>query len=291
MNRLLPALGHGLGLRTPHYEDVLRDRPAVDFLEVHSENFMVAGGKPLAYLERVRRDYPVVLHGVSLSVGSVDPLDRAYLRALRALADRFEPAWISDHLCWTGLGGVNLHDLMPLPCTEEAARHAAARVRQAQDLLGRRILLENVSSYLRFRRAEMTEWEFLSAVAEEADCLLLLDVNNVYVSARNHGFDPREHLDGVPAGRVAQLHLAGHSDYGDYVIDTHDHPVREEVWALYAETVRRLGPVPTLLERDDRIPPLAELLAELETARAIERGVLARKEARHAAAGVPASPL
>lgn len=270
----LPRLGFGLGLRTDHYEAILAEAPRVDWFEAISDNYMVGGGKPLRWLEQVRERYPVVLHGVSLSIGSSDPLDSAYLIELKALAERIRPAWISDHLCWTGVAGRNMHDLLPLPHTEEAVRHVAGRVRQVQDFLGRRILLENVSSYADFTHSTLTEWEFLRAVAEEADCLLLLDVNNIYVNSRNHGFDPLTYLDAVPARRVQQIHLAGHSRNGELLIDTHDHPVPEPVWALYAEALRRYGPVATMIERDDRIPPLAELVAELDRARAIAADAL-----------------
>lgn len=267
--------GFGLGLRPDHYADILATHPAVDWFEALTENYLVPGGKPLSWLTRVREHYPLVLHGVSLSIGSTAPLDRDYLQAVKALAARIEPEWISDHLCWTGAHGLNLHDLLPLPYTEEAVAHVAARVREVQDVLGRQILLENVSSYAEFAYAPLTEWQFLSAVAEAADCLILLDINNIHVGARNHGYDPLEYLDGVPAARIRQHHLAGHLDLGELVIDTHDHPVADPVWALYAEAVRRYGPVPAMIERDDRIPPLAELLAELDHARTIARHALA----------------
>ena len=271
----LPALGFGLGLRTDHYEAILQESPRVDWFEALSENYMVGGGRPLRWLDRIRERYPVVLHGVSLSIGSTAPLDRAHLIQLKALAERIQPAWISDHLCWTGIAGRNLHDLMPLPHTEEAVHHIAARVREVQDFLGRRILLENVSSYVDFVDSALPEWEFLKAVAEQADCLILLDVNNIYVNSQNHGFDPLSYLRAVPARRVQQIHLAGHSRNGELLIDTHDHPVPEPVWALYAEAVRRFGAVATMVERDDRIPPLAELVLELDRARAIAADCLA----------------
>jgi uncharacterized protein (UPF0276 family) len=264
-----PSLGFGLGLRVDHYEAVLAGHPAVDWFEVLTENYLVPGGKPLDYLMRVRARYPLVMHGVSLSIGSSAPLNREYLRRLKALAQRVQPAWISDHLCWTGVGGRNTHDLLPLPYTEEALEHVAARVRTVQDVLGRRILLENVSSYVTFRDSRLSEWQFLSAIAERADCLILLDVNNIYVSAVNHGFDALEYLNGIPAARVQQIHLAGHEDHGDYLIDTHDHPVIDPVWDLYVAAVRRCGAVSTMIERDDHIPPLAELCAELDRARAL----------------------
>jgi uncharacterized protein len=264
-----PALGFGLGLRVDHYEAVLAGRTAVDWFEVLTENYLVGGGKPLHYLMRVRERYPLVMHGVSLSIGSSAPLEREYLRRLKALAQRVQPAWISDHLCWTGVGGRNTHDLLPLPYTEEALEHVAARVRTVQDVLGRRILLENVSTYVTFRDSRLSEWEFLTAIAERADCLILLDVNNIYVSAMNHGFDALEYLNAIPPERVQQIHLAGHENHGDYLIDTHDHPIIDPVWDLYVAAVRRFGAVSTMIERDDHIPPLAELCAELERARAL----------------------
>jgi len=273
------ALGFGLGLRPRHYKAILGSTPRVDWFEALSENYMIPGGRPLHYLMRIRERHPVVLHGVSLSIGSADPLDRAYLGQLKALAQRVQPEWISDHLCWTGVGGRNLHDLMPLPYTQEALRHVARRVRAVQDFLGRRILLENVSSYVAYRQSAMTEWEFLAALVREADCDLLLDVNNIYVSAFNHAFDPLDFLDGVPPGRVRQIHLAGHDNCGDLIIDTHDAPVIDPVWDLYREALRRFGPVPTMIERDDNIPPFGTLVRELDRARAIAAETLQRKAA------------
>jgi hypothetical protein len=281
-------LGTGIGLRPPHHAHILENRPPVPWFEAIAENFMgmgggsspasgPGGGRPLETLERIRETYPVVLHGVSLSIGSVDPLDGDHLKRLRALADRIRPAWVSDHLCWTGVHGENLHDLLPLPYTREAARHVAARVREVQDHLGRRILLENVSSYLTYSTSEMTEWEFLSEIAREADCGLLLDVNNVFVSSFNHGFDPLRFLDGVPAARVGQFHLAGYSELEKHLLDTHDHPVSEPVWKLYEAAVRRFGPVPTLIEWDDRIPEFAVLEAEARRAREIQEKVLGKE--------------
>jgi hypothetical protein len=277
-------LGFGLGLRPDHYEAILAGPRRVDWFEILSENYLVPGGKPLHYLERVRADYPLVMHGVSLSIGSTDPLDRDYLTALKALIARVEPAWVSDHLCWTGVHGRNLHDLLPLPYDEETLAHVVARVRAVQDFLGRRILLENVSSYVTYKRSAMSEWDFLREVAERADCLLLLDVNNVYVSSVNHGFDPRAYLAAVPAARVQQFHLAGHRNLGSHLIDTHDEPVVDPVWALYAEALRRFGPVSTMIERDDNIPPFAELVDELDRARAIAAGVAAETGATAALA-------
>ncbi|MBU6200140.1 MAG: DUF692 domain-containing protein [Xanthomonadaceae bacterium] len=268
-----PALGFGLGLRADHYDALIESRPNVDWLEAISENYLVPGGRPLDWLRRMRERYPVVLHGVSLSIGSQDPLDREYLSALKKLADSMEPAWMSDHLCWTGAHGRNLHDLLPLPYTEEAVAHVSARVRQVQDFLGRRILLENVSSYVEFKASTMPEWEFLAAIAERADCLILLDVNNIHVSARNHGFDAHDYLAGIPPRRVQQFHLAGHTFQNNLVIDTHDQPVPDPVWDLYADAVRRFGPVSTMIERDDNIPELGELVAELDHARAIARSI------------------
>jgi hypothetical protein len=287
-----PSLGFGLGLRVDHYEAVLADRPPVDWFEVLTENYLVAGGKPLNYLMRIRERYPLALHGVSLSIGSTAPLDREYLRQVKALAARVEPAWISDHLCWTGVAGRNTHDLLPLPYTREAVDHVVARVRTVQEVLERRILLENVSSYVSFRDSPLAEWEFLGEIAERADCLILLDVNNIYVSAVNHQFDPLEYLNAIPPARVQQIHLAGHEDHGDYLVDTHDHPVRSEVWELYASAVRRCGPVSTMIERDDHIPPLAELCAELDQARAVARRAAAEAAGVAAQArGAPAATI
>lgn len=263
-----PWLGFGLGLRTQYFDEVLATPPNVDWFEVTSENFMVAGGKPRHYLQRIRERWPVVMHGVSLSIGSTDPLDMDYLRGLRELAREIEPAWISDHLCWTGVDGVNSHDLLPLPYDEAAIAHVVSRVQQVQDFLRREILLENLSSYVEFRQSKMPEWEFVAEVARRAGSRILLDVNNIQVSARNQGFDPHDYLDGMPADRVWQIHLAGHSDYGDYCIDTHDHDVPAEVWALYERAIRKFGPVSTMIERDDHFPPLQDLLGELDQARA-----------------------
>ncbi|MFN0317109.1 MAG: DUF692 domain-containing protein [Burkholderiales bacterium] len=264
-----PDPGFGLGLRTAHYEEILCSKPRVDWFEVLSENYLVPGGKPLHYLDRIRERYPCVMHGVSLSAGSCDPVDWDYMKQIKALAARIEPNWISDHLCWTGVAGKNSHDLLPIPYTDEALRHTALKVRQVQDFLGQRILLENVSSYVSYRESRLTEWEFLSALSAEADCLLLLDVNNIYVSAFNHDFDAEEFLRGVPACRVGQIHLAGHSHCGEYIIDTHDAAVADPVWGLYEKAVEILGPVPAMIERDDRIPPLADLVAELDIVRRI----------------------
>ncbi len=264
-----PNLGFGLGLRTEHYETILADKPPVDWFEVITENYLVPGGKPLHYLDRIRADYPMVMHGVSLSIGGTDALNFDYLRQVKTLAERIEAAWISDHLCWTGVNGVNLHDLLPLPYTEEAIQHVVNRIKTVQDFLGRKILLENASSYITYSHSEMSEWEFLGAVVERADCLILLDINNIYVSAHNHGFDPLVYLDNVPANRVQQFHIAGHLNLDNIIIDTHGDSVIDPVWALYEAALRRYGPVSTMIERDDNIPPFGELLAELEMARQI----------------------
>jgi uncharacterized protein (UPF0276 family) len=264
-----PFLGFGLGLRTEHYNDILASKPHIDWFEALSENYMIPGGKPLDYLDKIRADYPVVMHGVSLSIGSTADVDYNYLRDLKKLADRIQPAWISDHLCWTGVHGQNMHDLLPLPYTEETAKHVAERVKIVQDYLGRQILLENVSSYASYIDSNMTEWEFITQIAEAADCLLLLDVNNIYVSSYNHQFDAKAFIDGVPANRIQQIHLAGHNNHGDYIIDTHDAPVIDPVWRLYEYAIARFGQVSTMIERDDKIPALDELVKELDIARKI----------------------
>lgn len=271
--------GCGVGLRREHYGVVLHERPRVSWFEVISENFMVAGGRPRHVLEAVRRDYPVALHGVSLSVGSAEPLDRAYVRALKALVDWVEPAIVSDHLCFTALGGHNSHDLLPLPFTEEAVETAARKIRRVQDILGRGILVENVSTYLRYRHGTMTEWEFVSAVAEKAGCGLLLDINNVYVNSVNHGFDPSDYVAGIPEHLVGQYHLAGHEDHGDHLVDTHDHPVPEPVWSLFSFALRRFGPKPALIERDALIPALPVLLAEARQAESLMEDARVRQVA------------
>jgi uncharacterized protein (UPF0276 family) len=268
-------LGCGLGLRPPHYDAAARGQIGVDWLELITENFMVAGGNPRRVLRAARAHYPVVLHGVSMSLGSVDPLDERYLDRLAALAAEIEPAWISDHLCWSSFGGHTGHDLWPLPFTEEALAHVAGRIARVQERLGRRLLVENVSSYLTFRHSTISEWEYLGALAARADCGLLLDVNNVYVSAHNHGFDPGAFIDGLPAARIGQLHVAGHRREPTHLLDTHDHPVTAAVWDLQRRAVARTGPVATLLERDDDIPPLDELVAEARRAATIALGAAA----------------
>ncbi len=264
-----PFLGFGVGLRRPHYRFVIENQPALDWFEIISENFMVAGGRPLEVLEAVRERYPIVMHGVSMSLGSADPLNRTYLKSLRDLARRIAPAWLSDHLCWTGVGGRNLHDLLPLPYTDAAVRHVSARIRRVQDYLERPILIENVSSYMAYTESYMSEWEFLTEIAERADCGILLDLNNVYVSAYNHRFDPVRYIDAIPADRVVQYHLAGHSDCGTYLLDSHDHPVCDEVWALYEHAVHRFGRVSTLIEWDDHIPEFGVLAETAERARRV----------------------
>jgi uncharacterized protein (UPF0276 family) len=276
MNRFgLPDLGIGIGLRTTHFGEILAGAPAVDWFEVLSENFMDTGGRPLHVLDRVAERYEVALHGVSLSIGSTDPLDRAYLRKLKALAGRTRARWVSDHLCWTGILGRNTHDLLPLPYDEATLRHVTRRVRQVQDALERPLVLENPSTYLAFARSTMPEWEFLARLCDDSGCGLLLDVNNVYVSAFNHGFDPRQYVDAIPADCVVQVHLAGHTNHGTHILDTHDGPAIDAVWDLYACLCARTGPVSTLFEWDASIPPLADVRAEAEKARPLRAAAAA----------------
>lgn len=265
----VPSPGFGLGLRTTHYNDFLQSPQPVDWLEIISDNYLGQGGKPLRVLNTIRANYPIVMHGVSLSIGSADGLDGDYLRQISHLAKEVQPLWISDHLCWTGVAGKNSHDLLPLPYTEEALKLVVSHIRQVQDILGRRFVVENLSSYVSYKQSEMSEWQFLRHVCEEADCLMLLDVNNIYVSSVNHQFNPVEYLLHLPADRIQQIHLAGHSNNGDYIIDTHDHPVAEPVWDLYAAACRHVGEVATMIERDDNIPALSELLQEVGRAREI----------------------
>jgi len=287
--RLFPRLGFGVGLRADHYDDILSGPRRIDWFEAISENYIDSGGRPLHVLERVRRDYPVALHGVALSIGSADPLNRQYLCNLRTLVQRIEPVLVTDHLCWTGVEGRGLYDLLPLPYTEEALAHVVRRVRQVQDWLGRRILLENPSTYIQFRHSVFTEWDFLAAVAEAADCGILLDVNNVYVSAYNHGFDPVRYLDAIPPARVGQMHLAGFTDMGTYLFDTHNTPVSEPVWRLYAYAIERFGMVSTLVEWDADIPGFERVCAEAEHARSIAEEIDEDGTTAHAnAAGVAA---
>ena len=263
----------GIGLRAPHVREVDATRPPVGWLEVHSENYYADGGPALAALDRLRRDYPLSLHGVGMSLGSADPLDRDHLAKLKRLIARTEPALVSEHLCWSGIGGRSLNDLLPLPYTEEALDHVAERVKRVQDRLGRRLVLENVSSYVTYAASELSEWEFIAELGRRADCDILLDINNVYVSASNHEFDAQAFLRAMPRERVRQFHLAGHTHKGSHIIDTHDHPIVPDVWTLYAEAVRLFPGVPTRIERDADIPPYEELLAELDVARGIAASV------------------
>lgn len=270
----LPDLGVGVGLRIPHHDEIFETKPKIDWLEIISENFMVEGGAPIANLERALASYRVIQHGVSLAIGNTTPLDFEYLRALRKLLRHTGSSWVSDHLCWTGIQGINTHDLLPLPYTEEALRNVVERAKTVQDFLETRLVIENVSSYLTYTASEMSEWAFLSAIVEEADLGILLDVNNIFVSSYNHGFDPNEFVDAVPHHRVVQIHLAGHTNYGDYIIDTHSDHVIDPVWALYRRAIEKTGSVSTLIEWDADIPPLATLLAEAEKARSIRDEVL-----------------
>jgi uncharacterized protein len=266
-------LGFGLGLRPQHYNEILNSNPPIDWFEVISENYMVPGGQPLRVLDAIRERYPVVMHGVSLSIASSSALDMEYLTALKTLAKRTQPKWISDHLCWTGVHGVNLHDLFPVPYTQEALDHVVSRISQVQDFLGTRIAIENVSSYITYQQSEMEEWDFVAEVAKRADCWLLLDVNNVFVSGFNHDFSTHAFIESIPVDRVVQFHLAGHSEGEAHLIDTHDQPVCEEVWQLYERALKKFGPLTTMIERDDNIPPLAELVEELNRARSISSAV------------------
>lgn len=275
-------LGVGLGLRAAHVDDLCASAPEVGWLELLAENYLVDGGRPLETLERIGRRYPLVVHAVGLYVGSADGVDRAHLARVRALADRVDARWVTDHLCWGAVDGRTSHDLLPLPYTREVVALCADAIRAVQDTLGRPFAIENVSSYLAWRESTMPEWEFVAAVADAADCGILLDVNNVYVAGVNHGFDPRAYLANVPATRVVQLHLAGHTIEDGYLLDTHDQPVADPVWALFAEALARLGPVPTIVEWDGDVPPLEVALAEVARARAIADRVLAA-EARDVA--------
>ncbi len=271
-----PQLGFGLGLRKEHYQDVIDTHPDVDWFEILTENYLVEGGKPLYFLHQVAEHYPLVMHGVSLNIGNTEPLDRDYLTQVKQLKKSINARWLSDHLCWAGANGTNAHDLLPLPYTEESINHVVERIEQVQDFLGSRLLIENVSSYISYKQSEMSEWDFLNEIAERSDCLLLLDINNIYVSAVNHEFDPLNYLNAINPQRVQQFHLAGHSDYGDYIIDTHDEPVCRAVWELYARAVERFGETTFMIERDANIPPLAELLDELNFARKISAAVSTR---------------
>ncbi len=258
----LPQLGTGIGLRTAHYTHILEHSPAIEWFEILSENYILTKGRPLSVLDRIAERYPVAMHGVSLSIGSTDPLDMGYLCELKALRDRTRARWVSDHLCWTGIAGTNVHDLLPMPWTDESLRHVAARVRMVQDFLEAPLVLENPSTYVEFTTSTMTEWEFLARLAEEADCGILLDVNNVYVSAYNHGFEPRTYLDALPYDRVVQIHVAGHTHHGTHIIDSHIGPVIEPVWELLAVAHQRSGGASILLEWDAEIPSFEEVYEE-----------------------------
>ena len=283
----LPDLGVGVGLRVPHYRQVLSERPAVDFFEIISENFMVEGGRPRYHLARTLESYRVVQHGVSLGIAGPEPPDRAYLLRLKALLAETKAPWVSDHFCWAGAGGAHLHDLLPIPYTKQAIERVVLRAREVQDLLGVRFALENTSSYLTFESSTLSEWEFISEIAERADIGLLFDVNNVYVSAYNHGFDPFEFVEHVPHERIVQIHLAGHTNLGAYIIDTHRGTVSDPVWDLYRRTLELTGPVSTLIEWDDEIPALNVLLAEAEKARAVRDSVLSGARLEPVPRGVP----
>ncbi len=261
--------GAGIGLRSRHYRDILATKPPVPWFEVLSENYFGAGGLPIYHLEAVRADYPVTLHGVGMSLGSADPLNFDYLTRLKTLAEQIEPAWISDHLAWISVDGRHVHDLLPLPYTEESLAHFADRVSRVQDFLGRRLLIENPSSYMAYRTTDMTEWEFLQELVQRADCDLLFDVNNVYVSGHNHGFDPLEYLHALPAERVREIHLAGYEEHDDYLFDTHGYRVHPPVWDLYRKTIEHLGPVPTLIEWDTDIPEFDVLVDEANQAQKV----------------------
>jgi uncharacterized protein (UPF0276 family) len=269
-----PRLGYGIGLRTVHFQEILERKPGIDFYEAITENFLETGGRPLRVLDRISERTPVVLHGVSLNIGSTAPLDLDYLRKVRQLADRIRAPWVTDHLCWTGMAGRNIHDLLPLPLNDESLAHVAGRLRLAMEVLERPIHLENPSTYLQFRTSTIGEPEFLSRLTRETGCGLLLDVNNIFVSSVNHGWDARAYIDAVPADRVVQVHLAGHTDRGTHLLDTHSDHVRNEVWDLYARLVGRTGPVATLVEWDDDIPALDVVHAEVLKARMLTERIL-----------------
>jgi len=272
-NKNFPNLGIGIGLRIPHYQDIFREKPDIDWFEIISENFMVDGGKPIENLERILDSYTVVQHGVSLAIGSPNPLDFDYLKRLKALTRKTKTPWLSDHLCWGKLPGAHYHDLLPLPYTKEVIQYVAERARIVQDYLELPFALENLSSYVSYHEDEMTEWEFYGAVVDQADIYMMLDVNNIYVSSRNHGFDPMEYINNIPIERVIQIHLAGHSDHGDYVLDTHDNYVRDEVWSLYAEVYPKTGGASTLLEWDDNFIPFKETWEEALKAKSFQRKI------------------
>jgi len=269
-------LGFGLGLRTEHYTEILAAKTAgiplgIDWFEVLTENYLVPGGKPLYYLDAICAEYPVALHGVSLSIGSADPLNRDYLQAIKELAKRTQAHWISDHLCWTGYAGNNMHDLLPLPYTQPVLDHVVSRILQAQDFLEQPLVLENVSSYISYKESTFSEIEFLVEIVKKTDCFLLVDINNIYVSAHNHAFNAHDYIAAIPADKVQQMHLAGHSHKEKYIIDTHDHNITDAVWQLYASAIQHFGLISTIIERDANIPPLPELLLELNKARSIAK--------------------
>ncbi|PHS33428.1 MAG: hypothetical protein COA95_00135 [Methylophaga sp.] len=273
-----PFLGFGLGLRTDHYQYIIDNKPPVDWFEIISENYMVPGGKPLAHLDKIRQDYPIVMHGVSMSIGSTDALNLEYLKNLKQLMNRVEPQWISDHLCWTAVDHINSHDLLPLPYNKSTIAHIVERIKQVQDILGRQMLIENLSSYVTYNNSEMPEWQFVNEIAKQADCFILLDINNIFVSANNHHFEAKEYVNGIDNDRVMQFHLAGHSYNGEMIIDTHDHDVCDPVWDLYEYALGRFGAVSTMIERDDNIPPFAELRQELAIAEKIAAKVLTAEQ-------------
>ncbi len=274
----LPNLGIGIGLRIPHYEDIFRDSPAIDWFEIISENFMVDGGKPIENLEKIMDRYPVVQHGVSLAIGSPDPLDFDYLKKLKALAKKTKTPWISDHLCWGRLPGAHYHDLLPLPYTKEVINYVVERAKIVQDYLEIPFALENLSSYVAYQSDEMPEWDFYSAIVEKADIFMMLDVNNIYVSSRNHGFAPKDYYQNIPLERVLQIHLAGHSDHGDYVLDTHDNYVRDEVWSIYAEVYPHTSGVSTLLEWDDNFISFQKTWEEALKAKQFQKDIIKKSE-------------
>lgn len=267
MNAIPPYLGFGLGLRTCYFEDIIQTQPDVDWFEIISENYFVEGGKPWHYLDQIKERYPIAMHGVSMSIGSTSAINFEYLGQLKRTIQRVNPVWISDHLCFSSLGEFNSHDLLPLPYTEEALTHLCERLHIIQDYLERPIILENVSSYLTYHQSQMTEWDFLSTLHQQSGCQFLLDINNVYVSARNHGFDAMDYLNAIPQQAVAQIHLAGHSDFGSHIVDTHDQPVCDAVWQLFQRYTQSRPPVNTMIERDDNFPPFETLMAELHQAR------------------------
>jgi len=263
----------GIGLRPRHYRELVASRPDIGFLEIHAENYFAAGGQPLAFLEKLRADYPLSVHGVGLSLGSTDPLDDSHLDKLARLVDRFQPTLVSEHLCWCSVGGRHFNDLLPLPYTYEALLHVSNRIERVQDTLGRQILIENLSAYLEYEHSEIPEWEFLAHVARRTGCGILLDVNNIYVSSRNLGFDARRYLRSIPVPAVKEMHLAGFDDNGKCLIDTHGTPVAEAVWELYRDAVARFGPIPTLIEWDTDVPELPVLLNEASRADSVLRDV------------------